>query len=60
MAELTLTTFLTLDGMFEGPKNWDLDWHQCVWGPELEQLLEARPLSTGCVILRYQPERPTP
>lgn len=26
---------VTLDGFFEGPKSWDLDWHQDVWGPEI-------------------------
>lgn len=29
---------ITLDGCFEGEKNWDLDFHNLVWGPELEQL----------------------
>ena len=29
---------ITLDGYFDGQKNWDLDWHNYVWGEELEQL----------------------
>jgi hypothetical protein len=29
---------VTLDGFFEGPKSWDIDWHEHVWGEELEQL----------------------
>ena len=29
---------LTLDGYFEGPKNWGLDWHEYVWDDELERL----------------------
>ena len=29
---------VTLDGCFEGEKNWDLDFHSLVWGPELDQL----------------------
>ena len=29
---------ITLDGLFEGEKNWDLDWHEMVWGEELERL----------------------
>lgn len=29
---------VTLDGCFEGEKNWDLDFHELVWGPELEKL----------------------
>lgn len=28
---------ITLDGFFEGKKAWDLDFHQLVWGDELEQ-----------------------
>jgi len=27
---------ITLDGYFEGKKAWDLDFHQTVWGKELE------------------------
>jgi len=29
---------VTLDGYFEGPKPWEIDWHEEVWGEELEQL----------------------
>jgi dihydrofolate reductase len=29
---------VTLDGFFEGPKPWEIDWHELVWGEELEQL----------------------
>jgi dihydrofolate reductase len=29
---------VTLEGFFEGPKKWDLDWHEYVWGDELKQL----------------------
>jgi dihydrofolate reductase len=28
---------VTLEGFFEGAKKWDLDFHQYVWGDELEQ-----------------------
>ena len=38
MRKLIMWNLLTLDGMFEGQKSWDLDWHQYVWGPELEQI----------------------
>jgi hypothetical protein len=31
-------SLVSLDGYFEGAKKWDLDWHQYVWGEELEQL----------------------
>ena len=29
---------LSIDGYFEGEKNWDLGFHDLVWGKELEQL----------------------
>jgi len=29
---------VTVDGCFEGPKSWDLNFHQEVWGEELERL----------------------
>jgi dihydrofolate reductase len=29
---------VSLDGFFEGAKKWDLDWHEYVWGPELEEI----------------------
>jgi len=29
---------ITLDGYFEGKTNWDLNFHELVWGPELERL----------------------
>ena len=29
---------ITLDGYFEGVKNWDLPFHEVVWGKELEDL----------------------
>jgi hypothetical protein len=27
---------VTLDGFFEGENNWDLAFHELVWGKELE------------------------
>jgi dihydrofolate reductase len=30
--------FITLDGYFEGDKNWDLSFHESIWGPELEKI----------------------
>jgi dihydrofolate reductase len=37
MRKLILWNLVTLDGFFEGPKSWDLDWHNDVWGEELEE-----------------------
>ena len=36
MKKLIMWNVVTLDGYFEGVKPWDLDFHQTVWGDELE------------------------
>lgn len=38
MGKLIMWNLLTLDGFFEGAKSWELDWHEDVWGEELERL----------------------
>ncbi|MFA5835147.1 MAG: dihydrofolate reductase family protein [Bacteroidota bacterium] len=38
MGKLVMWNLMTLDGYFEGTKKWDLDFHNKVWGDELEQL----------------------
>lgn len=38
MRKLIMWNVITLDGYFEGEKNWDLDFHELVWGKELEEL----------------------
>src|SRR3990167_4115755 len=38
MRKLIMFNLITLDGYFEGEKNWDLGFHELVWGKELEQL----------------------
>jgi dihydrofolate reductase len=38
MRRLVMWNLVAIDGFFEGPKSWDLDWHEFVWGEELEQL----------------------
>ncbi len=37
MRKVIMWNMVTLDGFFEGPKPWDIDWHEAVWGEELEQ-----------------------
>ncbi len=37
MRKLIVWNLMTLDGYFEGPKPWDLDFHMLAWGPELER-----------------------
>lgn len=38
MSRLVMWNLLTLDGYFEGAKPWDLDFHNSIWGEELERL----------------------
>jgi dihydrofolate reductase len=38
MRKLIMWNVVTLDGLFEGEKPWDLSFHELVWGPELEAL----------------------
>lgn len=38
MRKLIMWNIITLDGYFEGNKNWDLPFLNVVWGPELEKL----------------------
>lgn len=36
MRKLIMWNVITLDGCFQGEKNWDLAFHELVWGKELE------------------------
>ena len=38
MRKLIMWNVMTLDGYFEGKQNWDLSFHEVIWGPELEKL----------------------
>ena len=38
MRKLIMWNVITLDGYFEGNQNWDLSFHNIVWGQELEKL----------------------
>jgi dihydrofolate reductase len=38
MGKIVMWNLTTLDGYFEGTKKWDLDFHNEVWGDELERL----------------------
>jgi dihydrofolate reductase len=37
MRKLIMWNLITLDGYFEGANKWDLEWHNAVWGEELER-----------------------
>lgn len=50
MRKAIMWNMMTLDGFFEGPKSWDIDWHEYVWGEELEQLSVEQLKSTGALL----------
>ena len=50
MARLILWNLVTLEGYFDGPKGWDLDWHNLVWGEELEELSLTQLRSAGMLL----------
>lgn len=50
MRKLIMWNLLTLDGYFEGTTSWDLDWHNDVWGDELERLSVAQLRSADMLI----------
>ena len=41
---------VTLDGFFEGPKSWDIDWHDTIWGEELEKYSVENSKSTDMLL----------
>jgi dihydrofolate reductase len=50
MRKLIMWNITTLDGYFEGNKNWDLDFHGVIWGPELESLSIEQLHSAGYLV----------
>jgi len=38
MGKVIVWNLMTLDGCFEGPEPWNLDFHELAWGPELRAL----------------------
>ena len=38
MRKLIMWNVITLDGYFEGTQNWDLSFHNTIWGRELEKI----------------------
>ncbi len=48
--KVIMWNMVTLDGFFEGPKSWDIGWHEHVWGEELEQLAIEQSRSIGMLL----------
>jgi len=47
---LIMWNLVSLDGFFEGSKKWDLDWHEYVWGDELEQFSLEQLTTAGALL----------
>ena len=50
MRKLIMWNLVTLDGFFEGPKSWDIDWHNSIWGEEMDQLSIEQLKSAGMLL----------
>lgn len=50
MRKLIVWNMMTLDGFFEGPNPWEIDWHEYVWGDELEAFSLAQGQEAGAVL----------
>ncbi len=50
MRKLIMWNLITLDGYFEGENNWDLPWHERVWGEELERFSLEQLESTAILL----------
>ncbi len=57
MRKLIMWNMVTLDGFFEGRRSWDLDWHNYVWGDEMERFVLEQLKTAGMLLfgrLTYQ------
>ncbi len=50
MRKVIMWNMVTLDGFFEGPTSWEIDWHEDVWGDELEQFSLEQSKSIGMLL----------
>jgi dihydrofolate reductase len=50
MRKLIMWNLVTLDGFFEGPKSWEIDWHESVWGDELERFSIEQSRAIGALV----------
>lgn len=50
LRKLIMWNLVTLDGFFEGRKSWDIDWHDTVWGEELERFSIEQSKSIGVLL----------
>jgi len=50
LRKVIMWNLVTLDGFFEGRKSWEIDWHDSVWGEELERFSIEQSKSIGTLL----------
>ena len=50
MRKLVMFNLQSLDGCFEGPRPWDLEFHDAAWGEELEQFSNDQGNEVGTLL----------
>jgi dihydrofolate reductase len=50
MKRIIMWNLITLDGFFEGPRSWDLNFHKLAWGEELKQISIEQLKSAGALL----------
>lgn len=50
MRKLIMWNLITLDGFFEGTKPWDLEFHNDVWGDDLERFVKEQTKLIGTLL----------
>jgi dihydrofolate reductase len=50
MRKVIVWNMVTLDGYFEGSKPWEIDWHEYVWGEELERFSLDQSQEVGALL----------
>lgn len=50
MRKLVMWNLITLDGYFEGPRAWDLEFHEYAWGEELKRFSLEQGREVGALL----------
>ncbi|MFZ0891428.1 MAG: dihydrofolate reductase family protein [Thermoplasmata archaeon] len=51
MTEIIQSIWISLDGVYEGPEKWDLNFNSLCWGPEAKRIADAENRTAGGLLL---------
>jgi dihydrofolate reductase len=51
MTDIVQSIWISLDGVYEGPEKWDLNFNSICWGPETKRIADAENRSAGGLLL---------